>query len=191
MEKKDMTLIGIAIVICVIICVLSPYIASGDPDGLEKSAEDSGLPEDFSVEEINGIPEAIFPDYAFANDPENQALQVVALIIGVLVTLVVGYAVAEIVIKETTILNDSILANHDEESRPEIAKLRARNLLKYEIESAKKTHDQLEQVANFTLNKEASLNSYYYEGNNRDSFITIDQLKDEGKLTPGAALLTL
>jgi hypothetical protein len=96
------------------------------------------------------------------------------------------YAVAEIVNKETTILNDSILANHDEESRPEIAKIRAQNLLKYEIESAKKTHDQLEQVANFTLNKEASLNSYYYEGNNRDSFITIDQLKDEGKLTPGA-----
>ncbi|MBE6503425.1 MAG: cobalt ABC transporter permease [Methanobrevibacter sp.] len=97
MEKKDMTLIGVAIVICVIICVLSPYIASGDPDGLEKSAEDSGLPEDFSVEEIKGIPEAIFPDYAFANDPDNQALQIVALVIGAIVTLVVGFGVAYIV----------------------------------------------------------------------------------------------
>ena len=97
MDKKDKALIAAAVVICVIICVLSPYIASGDPDGLEKSAEDSGLPEDFSIEEIKGIPDAIFPDYAFANDPENQALQVVALIIGVLVTLVVGYAVAEVV----------------------------------------------------------------------------------------------
>ena len=92
MDKKDMTLIGVAIVICVIICVLSPYIASGDPDGLEKSAEDSGLAEDFSVEEINGIPDAIFPDYAFANDPDNQVLQIVALIIGTIVTLVLGYA---------------------------------------------------------------------------------------------------
>ena len=55
MEKKDMALIGVALLICVIICVLSPYIASGDPDGLEKSAEDSGLAEDFSVEEINVI----------------------------------------------------------------------------------------------------------------------------------------
>ena len=97
MEKKDMTLIGVAILICVIICVLSPYIASGDPDGLEKSAEDSGLAEDFSVEEINGIPDAIFPDYAFANDPDNQVLQIVALVIGAIVTLALGYAVAEVV----------------------------------------------------------------------------------------------
>ncbi|PWB85548.1 cobalt transport protein CbiN [Methanobrevibacter thaueri] len=97
MEKKDMTLIGVALLICVIICVLSPYIASGDPDGLEKSAEDSGVAEDFSVEEINGIPDAIFPDYAFANDPDNQVLQIVALVIGAIVTLALGYAVAEVV----------------------------------------------------------------------------------------------
>ena len=74
MDKKDTYLIVAAVVICIIICALSPYIASGDPDGLEKSAEDAGVPEDFSVEEIGGIPEAIFPDYAFANDPENQVL---------------------------------------------------------------------------------------------------------------------
>ena len=99
MEKKDMALIGVAIVICVIICVLSPYIASGDPDGLEKSAEDSGLAEDFSIEEINGIPDAIFPDYAFAADPENQGLQVVALVLGVIVTLLLGLGVAYVVKK--------------------------------------------------------------------------------------------
>ena len=94
MDKKDTYLIVAAVVICIIICALSPYIASGDPDGLEKSAEDAGVPEDFSVEEIGGIPEAIFPDYAFANDPENQVLQIVALVLGVIVTLGVGYAVA-------------------------------------------------------------------------------------------------
>ena len=99
MDKKDTTLIVVAIVICVIICVLSPYIASGDPDGLEKSAEDAGLAEDFSIEEINGIPEAIFPDYAFANDPDNQVLQIVALVVGVIVTLLVGYGIAYIVKK--------------------------------------------------------------------------------------------
>ncbi|AMD18421.1 cobalt ABC transporter permease [Methanobrevibacter sp. YE315] len=97
MDKKDTYLIVVAVVICIIICCLSPYIASGDPDGLEKSAEDSGLAEDFSIEEIKGIPDAIFPDYAFANDPENQALQIVALVIGAILTLGVGYAVAEIV----------------------------------------------------------------------------------------------
>ena len=99
MEKRDMALIGSAIVICVIICVLSPYIASGDPDGLEKSAEDSGLAEDFSIEEIKGIPDAIFPDYAFAASPDNQALQIVALVIGVFITLLVGMGVAYVVKK--------------------------------------------------------------------------------------------
>ncbi|MDO5824228.1 PDGLE domain-containing protein [Methanobrevibacter sp.] len=97
MDKKDQYLIVVAVVICIIVSCLSPYIASGDPDGLEKSAEDSGLAEDFQIEEINGIPEAIFPDYAFADNPDDQALQVVALIIGVIITLGLGYAVAEIV----------------------------------------------------------------------------------------------
>ena len=97
MDKKDITLIAVAVVICIVICALSPYIASGDPDGLEKSAEDSGVPEDFSIEEINGIPEAIFPDYAFANDPDNQVLQIVALVIGAIITLALGYVVAEVV----------------------------------------------------------------------------------------------
>ena len=97
MDKKDTYLIVVAVVICIVICCLSPYIASGDPDGLEKSAEDSGLAEDFSIEEIKGIPDAVFPDYAFANDPDNQALQIVALVIGAILTLVVGYGVAEIV----------------------------------------------------------------------------------------------
>ena len=97
MEQKDIMLIAVAVVICVIICVLSPYIASGDPDGLEKSAEDSGLAEDFSIEEINGIPDAIFPDYAFADNPDSQPLQIVALVIGTIVTLVAGFAVATVV----------------------------------------------------------------------------------------------
>ena len=96
---KNMALIAVAVIICVVICVLSPYIASGDPDGLEKSAEDSGLAEDFSVEEINGIPDAPFPDYAFANAPDSQPLQIVALIIGVIITLGLGYGVAYVLKK--------------------------------------------------------------------------------------------
>ena len=99
MEKKDLTLIGVAVLICVIICVLSPYIASGDPDGLEKSAEDAGVAEDFSIEEIKGIPDAIFPDYAFASDPDNQVLQIVALVLGAIVTLLAGYGIAYVVKK--------------------------------------------------------------------------------------------
>ena len=99
MEKKDTYLIVVAVVICIIISCLSPYIASGDPDGLEKSAEDSGLAEDFAVEEINGIPDAIFPDYAFTDDPDNQVLQIVALVIGAIITLALGLGVAYVVKK--------------------------------------------------------------------------------------------
>ena len=99
MDKKDTYLIVVAIVICIVISALSPYIASGDPDGLEKSAEDAGVPEDFSIENISGIPEAIFPDYAVASAPDNQVLQVVVLIIGAIVTLAVGYLVAYVVKK--------------------------------------------------------------------------------------------
>ena len=96
MDKKDMSLIVVAVVICIVISCLSPYIASGNPDGLEKSAEDSGLAEDFQIEEINGIPDAIFPDYAFSNAPDNQVLQIVALVIGTILTLGIGYGVATI-----------------------------------------------------------------------------------------------
>ena len=99
MDKKDTYLIVVAVVICIIISCLSPYIASGDPDGLEKSAEDAGLAEDFAIEEINGIPDAIFPDYAFADDPDNQVLQIVALVLGAIVTLLVGFGVAYVVKK--------------------------------------------------------------------------------------------
>jgi hypothetical protein len=98
------------------------------------------------------------------------------------------YATSDIVDKEVTILNDRILANHDEPSSPQIAKFRAQNLLKYEIDAAKKSHEQLEQIANFTVNKNKtdSLNSYYYESNDRSSFITIDQMKEQGILNVGA-----
>ena len=97
MDKKDTYLIVVAVVICIIISCLSPYIASGDPDGLEKSAEDSGLSEDFVIEEIGGIPDAIFPDYAVAGDEDNQVLQVVVLIIGAIITLALGYGIAEVI----------------------------------------------------------------------------------------------
>lgn len=97
MDKKDTYLIVVAVVICIVISCLSPYIASGDPDGLEKSAEDSGLAEDFAIEEINGIPDAIFPDYAVAGDEDNQVLQVAVLIIGAIVTLALCYVVAVVV----------------------------------------------------------------------------------------------
>lgn len=91
MEKRDKTLIIIAIVICVVISCLSPFIASGDPDGLEKSAEDSNVGEDVATE-VFASP---FPDYSY--EPLDSLGEVGVLIFGALLTLVCGYGVAEIV----------------------------------------------------------------------------------------------
>lgn len=91
MEKRDKTLIIVAIVICVVICCLSPFIASGDPDGLEKSAEDAGVPE----EAATTVFESPFPDYTF--EPLESIGEVGVLILGVLLTLICGYGIAQIV----------------------------------------------------------------------------------------------
>lgn len=94
MEKRDKTLIIIAIAICVVICCLAPFIASGDPDGLEKSAEDSGVPEN-ATKEVVASP---FPDYTF--EPLAAIGEVGVLILGVLLTLLCGLAVGKLVQKK-------------------------------------------------------------------------------------------
>jgi cobalt/nickel transport protein len=43
LSKSDKYLIVVGIIFCLALAVLSPYIASGDPDGLEKSAEDANV----------------------------------------------------------------------------------------------------------------------------------------------------
>ena len=91
MEKRDKTLIIIAIAICVVICCLSPFIASSDPDGLEKSAEDASVPEN-ATKEVVASP---FPDYTF--EPLESIGEVGVLILGVLLTLLCALAIGQIV----------------------------------------------------------------------------------------------
>lgn len=91
MNGRGKTLIIIAIVICIIVCCLSPFIASGDPDGLEKSAEDAGVNESVAISVI----EAPFPDYTF--EPLSSLGEVGVLIIGVILTLLCEWGIAEIV----------------------------------------------------------------------------------------------
>ena len=91
MDSRDKTLIIVAIVICVIISCLSPFIASGDPDGLEKSAEDAGVGEEVATM-VFASP---FPDYTY--EPLESLGEVGVLILGALLTLACGYGVAEIV----------------------------------------------------------------------------------------------
>lgn len=91
MDKRDKTLIIIAIIISVIICCLAPFIASGDPDGLEKSAEDANVSEDKATVVITPP----FPDYTF--EPFESIGEVGVLILGAILTLVCGWGIAEIV----------------------------------------------------------------------------------------------
>lgn len=87
MESKNKKLILIGLIICVVIAALSPFIASGDPDGLEKSAEDSNVPD--SVE--SPAHQAPFPDYTWG---DSKLGEIAVLILGILITLAAGYGVA-------------------------------------------------------------------------------------------------
>ena len=90
MDNRNKTLVIVAIVICIIICCLAPFIASPDPDGLEKSAEDAGVPEEAATQAVKSP----FPDYTY--EPLDSIGEVAVLILGVLLTLICGWGVAEI-----------------------------------------------------------------------------------------------
>jgi len=90
MNPNDKKLVMVGLVICFIIAIMSPFIASSNPDGLEKSAEQVGTADE------SGIHESPFPDYIVPAFGENQFSGIVALIVGVLITLGLGYVIAEV-----------------------------------------------------------------------------------------------
>ena len=89
MNTNDKYFIIGGVIICFVIALLSPFIASPDPDGLEKSAEDVG------VGEVQGAYTAPFPDYAIEGLAEIG--EIAALVIGVIVTLLLAYGIALII----------------------------------------------------------------------------------------------
>lgn len=86
MSTKDKYFIIGGVIICLVIAVMSPFLASPDPDGLEKSAEDVGVPE------ITASYQAPFPDYTI--EGLEKVGEIAALAIGIIITLVVAYIVA-------------------------------------------------------------------------------------------------
>ncbi|HEX3012774.1 MAG TPA: PDGLE domain-containing protein [Methanobacterium sp.] len=93
MSPKDKKLVVAGIAICFIIAILSPFIASSNPDGLEKSAEQ------FSSADESGIYEAPLPDYTF--EPLGKFGEIVALALGAIVMLILGYIVAMLFRRKT------------------------------------------------------------------------------------------
>jgi cobalt/nickel transport protein len=89
MSPKDKKLVLAGLAICIVISALAPFIASSSPDGLEKTAED------IAVTKESGSYEAPMPDYTipFLGE-DNPYGGIIALVVGVLITLGLGYIAA-------------------------------------------------------------------------------------------------
>ncbi|OQD59650.1 nickel transport protein [Methanobrevibacter arboriphilus JCM 13429 = DSM 1125] len=92
MKKKDKYLIIVGIIICIVVAGLSPFIASGDPDGLEKSAEDANVGEDVAYAFV----ESPFPDYTMGDSVFGE---IFALVLGIIITLLLAFGVAYLIKK--------------------------------------------------------------------------------------------
>jgi cobalt/nickel transport protein len=90
MRSKDRNLIIVALIICMSLAVLSPFIASSNPDGLERSAEQIANTQE------SGNYQAPLADYTVPILGNGPYSGVVALIIGVLIVLGFGYILAMI-----------------------------------------------------------------------------------------------
>jgi len=86
MNTKDKYFILGGLIICLVIAFMSPFLASPDPDGLEKSAEDVGVPE------AEASYTAPFPDYSI--EGLEKVGEIAALAIGIIITLIIAYVVA-------------------------------------------------------------------------------------------------
>lgn len=87
MEKKQLYF-GIFIV-AIVICILSPFLASGDPDGLEASAEHLN-PDSL---EASQVITPILPDYTLEGMEDNPLVGVACLIVGAIISVAVAYGV--------------------------------------------------------------------------------------------------
>lgn len=91
MEKNNIYLIVVAVIICIVIGCLSPFIASGNPDGLEKSAEN------LNVGESDSVISSPFPDYTF--EALGISGEILVLILGVVITLLAALGIGTLVKK--------------------------------------------------------------------------------------------
>jgi len=95
LTKENKILIIIAIILCIALAVLSPMIASSNPDGLEKSAEDAGVSEDVETSFFKSP----FPDYTF--EPLDKIGETGVLILGCIITLIVAFGIGAVLKKRS------------------------------------------------------------------------------------------
>ncbi len=95
-SKRNMKFLYAGIAIALLISVLAPFLASSDPDGLESAA--SGVIDEAKMtemEEMDPLIGAPMPDYAI----EGQGVigEVLAIVIGTLLVLGLGFVLGKIV----------------------------------------------------------------------------------------------
>jgi cobalt/nickel transport protein len=93
MSTKDKYFVIAGVIICLVIALMSPFIASPNPDGLEKSAENIG------VGETEPVVQSPFPDYTITG--LEKIGEIAALALGIIVTLVLAYIVALLLRRRT------------------------------------------------------------------------------------------
>lgn len=93
MNTKDKYLIIGGVIVCLLIAIVSPFIASSEPDGLEKAAEGVG------VGEMESTYESPLPDYSI--EGLGKLGEIGALIIGVITTLIVALIITLIFKRRT------------------------------------------------------------------------------------------
>jgi len=87
MRTEDRNLVIAAVILCLVIGALAPFLASANPDGLEKSAEQlMGNPD------TEPAIQSPLPDYTIPG--LGKLGEIVAMFAGILVTLFVAYGVA-------------------------------------------------------------------------------------------------
>ncbi|MBI4814157.1 MAG: PDGLE domain-containing protein [Methanobacterium sp.] len=90
MSTKNRNLLIGGLIIAIIIAVLAPFLASGNPDGLESTAGSLEVPESEAAYS------APLPDYALPGMEDNPLGGVVALVVGTILVLLVVLGIATI-----------------------------------------------------------------------------------------------
>lgn len=85
-------------VIAIIVCILSPFLASGDPDGLEASAEHINP----KVLDSEQVVSPVMPDYTLEGMEDNPLVGVACLIVGAVLTVLIAYGVFKLISKKST-----------------------------------------------------------------------------------------
>ena len=93
LSKSDKTLIIVAVIICIAIACIAPFLASSNPDGLEKTLEDSNVPEEVATAAVSS------PLPHCSLEHLGKIGEIGESIIGIIITLLVAFGISYVIKK--------------------------------------------------------------------------------------------